>query len=59
MKTNRPVTNREILIKEGALLVSRTDVKGIISYVNDDFVNVSGFTRDEPNPAIIIGWKPM
>jgi len=47
MKTNRPVTNREILIKEGALLVSRTDVKGIISYVNDDFVNVSGFTRDE------------
>lgn len=42
-----PVTNREILIKEGALLVSRTDLKGIITYVNDEFVHISSFTRDE------------
>jgi methyl-accepting chemotaxis protein len=47
MKVNMPVTNQEILMKKGALLVSRTDLKGVITYVNDEFVDISGFTRDE------------
>jgi methyl-accepting chemotaxis protein len=47
MKVNMPVTNQEIQMKKGGLLVSRTDLKGAITYVNDEFVAISGFTRDE------------
>ncbi|MCF7966630.1 MAG: PAS domain S-box protein [Methylobacter tundripaludum] len=47
MKMNMPVTNQEILMKKGGLLVTRTDLKGVITYVNDEFINISGFTRDE------------
>ncbi|MEE7624948.1 methyl-accepting chemotaxis protein [Methylobacter sp. Wu8] len=42
-----PVTNQEILMKKGGLLITRTDLKGVITYVNDEFINISGFTRDE------------
>ncbi|MCK9636196.1 MAG: methyl-accepting chemotaxis protein [Methylobacter tundripaludum] len=34
-------------MKKGGLLVTRTDLKGVITYVNDEFINISGFTRDE------------
>jgi methyl-accepting chemotaxis protein len=47
MKTNMPVTNQEILMDQHALLISKTDLKGIITYANDEFIKVSGFTRDE------------
>ncbi|MCK9397737.1 MAG: methyl-accepting chemotaxis protein [Methylobacter sp.] len=47
MKVNMPVTNQEVLMKKGGLLVTRTDLKGVITYVNDEFINISGFTRDE------------
>jgi methyl-accepting chemotaxis protein len=47
MKVNMPVTNQEILIKEGLLLATRTDLRGVITYANDEFVKVSGFTREE------------
>jgi len=47
MKINMPVTNQEIQMKKGAILVSRTDLKGIIAYCNDEFISISGYARDE------------
>lgn len=42
-----PLTNNEVILKKGQILVSRTDLMGRITYVNDAFVETSGFTRDE------------
>jgi PAS fold. len=42
-----PVTNNEVILKKGTILVSRTDLMGRITYVNDALVDISGFTRDE------------
>lgn len=47
MKLNHPVTDRELLMKPDDILVSRTDLKGIVTYVNDAFVEISGFSRKE------------
>jgi aerotaxis receptor len=47
MKNNQPVTQREVAFPANTYLVSRTDLKGIITYANDAFVDISGFTRDE------------
>ncbi len=47
MKINMPLTNQEVILRKGMILVSRTDLMGRITYVNDAFVEISGFTRDE------------
>lgn len=47
MKINMPVTNNEVTLQKGTILVSKTDLIGRITYVNDAFVEISGFTRDE------------
>ncbi|MGR9114526.1 MAG: methyl-accepting chemotaxis protein [Gammaproteobacteria bacterium] len=47
MKVNMPVTDREVLMKDGTILVTRTNLKGIITYANDAFVEISGFSYDE------------
>jgi methyl-accepting chemotaxis protein len=47
MKMNLPVTNNEIPVPEGMLIVSKTNLKGIITDANEEFVRISGFARDE------------
>ncbi len=47
MRTNLPVTQQEYVLKDGMTIVSRTDLKGRITYINDDFIEASGFTTDE------------
>ncbi|WP_293779711.1 PAS domain-containing methyl-accepting chemotaxis protein [uncultured Oxalicibacterium sp.] len=47
MRTNLPVTNNEYVLSEGTSLVSKTDIKGRITYFNPAFVEASGFTEDE------------
>ena len=47
MKTNLPVTQREIDYPESKVFVTKTDTKGIITYTNDSFVEIAGFSREE------------
>ena len=47
--TSRTVftTDREVPFPEGRLIVSRTDLEGIITHANDAFVELSGWDREE------------
>lgn len=47
MKINEPVTNNEVKMREGSILVSKTNLKGIITYCNQDFIDISGFSEAE------------
>ncbi|EAR60929.1 methyl-accepting chemotaxis protein [Neptuniibacter caesariensis] len=47
MKNNQPVNNTERTFSNDTPLISTTDLKGQITFVNDAFVEVSGFTREE------------
>ncbi|HWR78380.1 MAG TPA: methyl-accepting chemotaxis protein [Thiobacillus sp.] len=47
MRSNLPVTNVEYILQDGESPTSRTDVHGNITYVNQDFINISGFSEDE------------
>ena len=47
MKINLPVTNTELVLKETDSIISRTDLKGIITFINEDFIRISGFTKEE------------
>ena len=37
----------ETIVTSGELIVSRTDLKGIITYANDTFAEISGYEVDE------------
>lgn len=47
MKINEPVTNNNIPIPEGRVLISTTDLKGITTSANEEFIHISGFTKEE------------
>ena len=44
---NLPVTNVDVHLKEGECIVSKTDLKGRIAYVNRPFMEISGFPEEE------------
>lgn len=47
MKINHPVTDHEVFMREGGVIVSKTNLKGAITYVNQDFLDISGFSEIE------------
>lgn len=47
MKINMPVTNNEIEMRDGEMLVTKTNLKGVITYCNAAFIKVSGFSENE------------
>ena len=47
MRNNQPVTNKEVELQDGMSIVSKTNLKGQITYINRDFLAISGFTEEE------------
>ncbi|HLU15876.1 MAG TPA: PAS domain-containing protein, partial [Burkholderiaceae bacterium] len=47
MRKNYPVYDVETALRPDQYLISRTDLKGRITYANPAFIEISGFTRDE------------
>ncbi|ENA37595.1 PAS domain S-box protein [Pseudomonas sp. HPB0071] len=47
MRKNLPVTQQARTFRESERLISTTNLKGQITYCNDAFVAISGFTREE------------
>ncbi|QCF27027.1 methyl-accepting chemotaxis protein [Hydrocarboniclastica marina] len=47
MRKTGPVTQREVPVNAKDLLISTTSAKGVIRYVNEDFMRISGYSREE------------
>ena len=47
MRNNLPVSGIEHRLESGATIISHTDAGGRITFVNDDFIEASGFGYDE------------
>jgi len=47
MKDNMRVNNVEYVLTDSDSIVSKTDLRGIITYINEDFLRISGFTKEE------------
>lgn len=47
MRNNQPVTTHEYAVRDGAAIISRTDLNGNIVDCNEEFVEASGYELDE------------
>jgi methyl-accepting chemotaxis protein len=47
MKINKQITDVEHILTDTESIVSNTDLKGVITYVNDTFIRISGYSREE------------
>ncbi len=47
MRSNHPVTQKNVPVGQGANILSTTNPKGQITHINDEFVEISGFAREE------------
>ncbi|MFA5170475.1 MAG: methyl-accepting chemotaxis protein [Sulfuriferula sp.] len=47
MRNNMPVTGVEYVLNDSETIVSKTDLQGNITYINQDFINISGFSEKE------------
>ncbi|WRW02171.1 hypothetical protein VPZ82_21020 [Pseudomonas putida] len=44
MRNNQPITQRERTFPAQQRLISTTNAKGVVTYCNDAFIEISGFT---------------
>ncbi|GAA3903726.1 hypothetical protein GCM10022228_12510 [Halomonas cibimaris] len=47
MRDNGPTTQREYLLGDHDVLISKTDKQSYIQYANQPFIEVSGFSYEE------------
>ncbi len=47
MKKNLPITDHRVDVKVDSIILSTTNLKGAITYINQDFLDISGFTKEE------------
>jgi aerotaxis receptor len=47
MKNNLPISQREVRVDPATNILSTTDLKGRVTYVNPDFVAISGYSEEE------------
>jgi aerotaxis receptor len=47
MRNNQPITQRERTFPAQQRLISTTDARGVITYCNEAFVEISGFSHEE------------
>ncbi|MDP4527550.1 PAS domain-containing methyl-accepting chemotaxis protein [Alkalimonas delamerensis] len=47
MRNNLPVTNQEVHLSDASNILSTTQPDSRITYVNSDFIQISGFTEEE------------
>jgi aerotaxis receptor len=47
VKKNFPLSGQEQVLPDDMQIISTTDRKGIIRYINEDFCRISGFTEEE------------
>jgi len=47
MRNNQPVSQREYPVRDDCTIISHTDGKGRITYVNDHFIEYSGYSAEE------------
>lgn len=47
MRINQPITQRELFLDPKRPIVTKTDLKGIITYANPSFIEISGFSEEE------------
>lgn len=47
MKKNLPITGTEVSFDSKCAIVSTTNLKGALTYINQDFLDISGFSADE------------
>ncbi|MFZ3001969.1 MAG: methyl-accepting chemotaxis protein [Undibacterium umbellatum] len=47
MRNNQPVSGKEVEVKDGQSIVSKTDLQGNIQYCNPTFIDISGFEEHE------------